>query len=123
MTILGMVGPVEVVAQGWLSVFWMELPQTLISLGTLIGIISAAIKLRNGQEKAIVVAKATHTLVNSDHGISLRLTSGYTQRIADLTNDPKDHAAAVEAKKAADDHDAAQKTVNWDAEVASAAKV
>jgi len=112
------VDPVQL-ARTWQETLIMELPQTLTGLGTLITVIIGAWKLRKGQETNLAVVKATHTLVNSDHGVSLRLTAGYTQRIADLTHDPKDHIQAGEAKKAADDHDAAQKTANFDAEQAS----
>jgi hypothetical protein len=57
--------------------------------------------------------------VNSDHGVTLRVVSALTQRVSDLTKDPKDAQVADVAKKASEDHDAAQKTVNQDSAVAA----
>jgi hypothetical protein len=58
------------------------------------------------------VAVATHTLVNSQHGLALATVYEQALRIAQLTNDPADFAKADEAKKNLADHEAKQHAVD-----------
>src|ERR1700686_3881539 len=53
-----------------------------------------------------------HTLVNHDHGVTLKLASSALRRVADMTKDPADIMAADDALKASQDHDAKQRTVD-----------
>lgn len=56
--------------------------------------------------------EATHSLVNSNFGIQLKLTSVVSRRLADLTNAPADIEAADLAKRAYDAHMAQQAIVD-----------
>lgn len=53
-----------------------------------------------------------HTLVNNDHGVSLRLAASALQRVADLTSKEEDQTLADEAKRMSEDHDRKQKLVD-----------
>jgi phosphoenolpyruvate carboxylase len=53
-----------------------------------------------------------HTLVNNDHGVSLRLAASALQRVADLTNRGEDQAIADEAKRMSDEHDSKQRVID-----------
>lgn len=53
-----------------------------------------------------------HTLVNSDHGITLRLWSTAVQRIADLTGKSEDQSLANEAKLQSEEHEKKQALVD-----------
>src|SRR4029077_6979999 len=85
--------------------FIAQLPAVITSLATLVVAITG-LRALNKKTDAI------HTLVNSDHGVSLRLSAGYAQRIADLTKDPADVAAGLDTRKAPAEHDVYQKRVN-----------
>ena len=54
----------------------------------------------------------THTLVNSNMGVQLRMHADLTQRMAEKTNEPEDIAAALQAKKLWDEHQGKQATVD-----------
>lgn len=54
----------------------------------------------------------THTLVNSNMGIQLQLTSAALKRISDITNAPADIEAYSKAKRLFDDHMAKQAIVD-----------
>ena len=118
------------------DIFWQNflttLPATLISLGTLIGIIfanvlaaRAASKVEQVRETLVdtreatnvnhaenarslealkKVAKETHILVNNKMAIQLRMTAGALRRIADMTKDPEDEKAALIADAAYREH-------------------
>lgn len=63
-------------------------------------------------EKLVVVADDTHTLVNSNMGVQLMMTSSALRRIADLTKQPEDIKAADEAKALLVEHERKQKIVD-----------
>jgi hypothetical protein len=98
--------------RSWQDDLVNQLPSILTGLGTLITLIVGVFKLRQGQQDAATTAKATHALVNSDHGVTLRLAATTLQRVADLTQVPADMKAAIDAKFAADQHDKAQSALN-----------
>ena len=54
----------------------------------------------------------THTLVNSNMGVQLRMHADLTQRMAEKTKEPEDIAAALQAKKLWDEHQGKQATVD-----------
>jgi hypothetical protein len=54
----------------------------------------------------------THILVNNDHGVSLRLAASALRRVANLTKEPEDEAAASYAESAAKEHDEKQNTLD-----------
>jgi hypothetical protein len=54
----------------------------------------------------------THILVNNDHGVSLRLAASALRRVANLTKEPEDEAAATHAEGAAKEHDEKQRTLD-----------
>lgn len=58
------------------------------------------------------VSGAIHTLVNSSYGAQLLISSVALRRIADLTDDPKDIAAADMADQLLADHNAQQSVVD-----------
>lgn len=58
------------------------------------------------------VAKATHTLVNSQHGLALLKVVSTTKRLADLTKDPVDIEESEKARKMFADHEAKQGVVD-----------
>jgi hypothetical protein len=91
--------------------FWQVVPAIIAAVFSGIALIIGAL---NGQKIAqnAVIVNATHKLVNSDHGVALRLTATTLGRIADLTNKPTDVVAATDAKTAADAHDATQRIIN-----------
>jgi hypothetical protein len=91
--------------------FWQVLPAIIAAVFSGIALIIGAL---NGQKITAnaAVADATHKLVNSDHGVALRLAATTLGRIADMTNKPADVTAAVNAKTAADNHDATQEQIN-----------
>lgn len=66
------------------------------------------------------VAEATHALVNSNFGVQLKVNEVLARRVADLTRDPDDMAAAALASKLYRDHMDKQATV--DANTANEAK-
>lgn len=53
-----------------------------------------------------------HTLVNSNMGVQLRISSTALRRIADLTKDPADIRIAEEAERLAQDHESKQHKVD-----------
>jgi hypothetical protein len=59
-----------------------------------------------------VVAKATHTLVNSSMGVQLELNRMVTRRLANLTHDPEDLRAADLADSMSREHEARQRAVD-----------
>ena len=63
-------------------------------------------------EQLVVVADDTHTLVNSNMGIQLMMTSSALRRIADLTKEPDDIKAADEANALLVEHERKQKIVD-----------
>lgn len=58
------------------------------------------------------VADATHTLVNSNMGVQLRLTAAVSRRLAALTRNKSDLAAAELADKMLMEHEDKQATVD-----------
>jgi len=102
----------------WLSLL-NNLPGIITSIGTFLGILYAARKLKAGQDSAAKVAvdskvqsdqklDAIHGLVNSALGTSLRSAALAWRRVAMLTKDPEDIGVAAAATKAADEHDERQ---------------
>lgn len=59
-----------------------------------------------------VVTTDTHGLVNSNMGIQLQLNAALSRRIAELTKDPADIAAALESLKVYEAHIAKQAKVD-----------
>lgn len=92
--------------------FVSQLPSIITSMATFVVALTGLIVGIRGSKKAEILAKATHALVNSDHGVSLRLSATSLQRIADLTRHSDDIEAARQAKEAADQHDATQGRIN-----------
>jgi len=62
------------------------------------------VKIRTGQETLEKVTNDTHTLVNSNMGVQLKITALTSARVAQLTGHPDDIAAAEIAKLAYDEH-------------------
>lgn len=60
----------------------------------------------------VKVADATHTLVNSQHGIALSTVYEQALKIAALTGDPADRKKAEVARQKLDDHEAKQSRVD-----------
>jgi hypothetical protein len=58
------------------------------------------------------VNDATHTLVNSNMGIQLKIAMGLAARIAELTKKPQDIADAAETKRIYDEHMKKQSVVD-----------
>ncbi len=50
------------------------------------------------------VAHDTHTLVNSNMAVQLRLAAGFARRLADITKNPDDEQAAALAELALAEH-------------------
>jgi len=53
-----------------------------------------------------------HTLVNNDHGVSLRLAASALQRVADLTKRTEDQELANQAKRMSDEHERKQGVID-----------
>jgi hypothetical protein len=111
-------GPVVPVQQTSLALWLAFLTPVCVAV---VGLINAmAMKMANAASHKAAAAsqiqtqKLTeiHTLVNNDHGVSLRLAASALRRVADMTKDPGDIQAALDAKAASDDHDAKQKIVD-----------
>jgi hypothetical protein len=68
--------------------------------------------IKTGQDVLTKVTNDTHTLVNSNMGVQLKLNAAITQRMAGLTNQPDDIAAATLAKIAYEEHLKKQATVD-----------
>ena len=62
------------------------------------------VKIKYGQETLERVTNDTHTLVNSNMGVQLKITALTSARVAQLTGHPDDIAAAEIAKFAYDEH-------------------
>jgi hypothetical protein len=90
---------------------WQYLPAIIAALFSGVAVVISALNNRKISQAA-VTADATHKLVNSDHGVALRLASTTLQRIAEFTKQPIDVKAALDAKTAADNHDATQLRIN-----------
>jgi hypothetical protein len=76
---------------------------------------SNAVEIEKTAKKVDAVqalGKETHTLVNSNMGTQLLVTSTLAQRVADLTNNPVDALVAKETRQKYDDHQARQATVD-----------
>lgn len=73
---------------------------------------ASADDLNRKADDLAVVAGKTHTLVNSNMGVQLKLNSVVTRRLATLTNDADDMAAAALAEKLLGEHEAKQKAVD-----------
>lgn len=54
----------------------------------------------------------THTLVNSNMGVQLRLNAVVTRRLADLTRSPEDEAMAEQSAKLLLEHEGKQEIVD-----------
>jgi hypothetical protein len=63
-------------------------------------------------EKILVLADKTHTLVNSQYGIALRLILEKALRIAQLSKDPEDEAEVVKARQKLSEHEGKQSIVD-----------
>jgi hypothetical protein len=114
----------------WVSLTIPQLPMIITSLGTFIVAVAGIRKLTKGQSDAAVTASevketlvathqttekkidAIHTLVNSEHSVSLRLAANFAARIAKLTHDAGDIQAAEDTKRAADEHDQKQHSID-----------
>lgn len=64
----------------------------------------------------VEVTHATHTLVNANMGVQLRLNQTVTRRLADLTHDPEDERAAELAAQMYQEHQEKQAVVDNQAE-------
>jgi len=53
-----------------------------------------------------------HTLVNNDHGVSLRLAASALQRVADLTQRTEDQELANQARRMSDEHERKQGVID-----------
>jgi hypothetical protein len=84
--------------------FWHELPAIIAALFAGVGVIISSHNAKKVNE--------VHSLVNSDHGVALRLAATTLQRVADMTKSPADERDALAAKTAADNHDATQARIN-----------
>jgi hypothetical protein len=62
--------------------------------------------------KIATVADKTHTLVNSNMGIQLMLNAVVTRRLASITKDQDDEAAALKAEALLEAHEGKQKVVD-----------
>jgi len=60
----------------------------------------------------VKVANDTHTLVNSNMGVQLKISAVALRRVANLTKEPDDIAAADLAEKALSSHEAKQTIVD-----------
>jgi hypothetical protein len=63
-----------------------------------------ALKINKKVDEAKEVNDATHTLVNSNMGIQLKIAMGLTDKISKLTNTKEDLADAAEAKRLYEEH-------------------
>jgi hypothetical protein len=96
------------------SINWNTIILAFFSLLTTIATTAGGIylvKIKMGQDASgkqltslSKVTNDTHTLVNSNMGIQLRLNTVALKRIAELTNDPKDVVAAELADTAYQEH-------------------
>jgi hypothetical protein len=71
-----------------------------------------ALKINKKVDDAKETADATHTLVNSNMGIQLKIAMNLASKVAKLTNKTKDIDDAIEAKRLYDDHMKKQAAVN-----------
>jgi len=74
---------------------------TLMATG---GIAYLGLKINKKVDSAKKVNDATHTLVNSNMGVQLKIAMGLAARVAELTGHKDDYADAVQTKKLYDDH-------------------
>lgn len=63
-------------------------------------------------ESIAKVGEKTHTLVNSNMGVQLKLNAAVTKRLADLTNDADDRKAAELAQSMWEEHEKKQHAVD-----------
>lgn len=81
-------------------------------------VVILAMQQRNARQAAkttaelAVVAKSTYKLVNSKMQAQLRLTARALRRVAEMTGETKDDAAATFAEKLSLDHDATQAEID-----------
>lgn len=73
-----------------------------------------ALNINRKVDEAKKVNDATHTLVNSNMGIQLKIAMGLAARVAELTKKPEDIADAVETKRLYDEHMKKQSIVDSD---------
>ena len=100
------------VVKTWQEILINGLPAICTGIVAILTVILSMMKLSRGQDKALTTAKATHTLVNSDRGVILRLNARQARRIAVITKDKEDINLAMDAEKTANDHDKLQQIVN-----------
>jgi hypothetical protein len=93
------------------EVAWVALVPILVTMASSIlaaaGSRAAARLAGENQKRAdalAVVVRDTHTLVNNNMAIQLRLNKVVTRRLADVTRDPQDEQVADEAAGRYDDH-------------------
>ena len=108
----------ENVSPGWFAVATaaiMTFPPSVnafVNLWIAKGAKQDAKKASDQQDKILVLADKTHTLVNSQHGIALATVYEQALRIAKLTGDPVDAAKAEEARKKLSEHETKQNAVD-----------
>jgi len=92
--------------------------QIIIAVISLIGTLATAIMgyfvalLNKRQGAALEINKATHTLVNNNMAVQLKINSMLTEKIAVLTGDKHDLLTAMESKRALAEHEVKQAIVD-----------
>jgi len=92
-----------------------EIVVAIVSLlGTLVtGVLGYFVaKLNKTQGIAIEINKATHTLVNNNMAVQLKINSILADRISVLTGDKHDLLVAVEARRILTEHEVKQTIVD-----------
>lgn len=92
--------------------------QIVLAIVSLIGTLATGIigyfvaKLNKQQGVALEINKATHTLVNNNMAVQLKINNILADRIAALTGDKHDMLVAVEAKRVLSEHEIKQSIVD-----------
>ena len=90
------------------DLIWQALIAACVTVVLAIFVSMTQVKLAQIQK----VGVDTHTLVNKNYGIQLKLTEIALRRVADYTKDPKDMEAAEEAGRLYAEHMARQAIVD-----------
>jgi hypothetical protein len=91
--------------------------QALMAVVVLAVLVVIQLRTQSAITSLAGVAKDTHTLVNSNMGVQLRLTATFARRLADITNSPEDIAAANQADDLYQEHVKKQDIVDKGASV------
>lgn len=90
----------------------MELIRNFVPIITAVGVIVIGVWGIPKINKMSDTADKTHTLVNSGYQAQLEIAAIALRRLAAITNEPEDKAAAVKAEKLLQDHIGRQKIVD-----------